>query len=211
MKLASIVAAFVGLTVPTVDASLHLRVQILSELADVNQQCEWEDKAVRCNTGMYCQKMKEPTSGWCMKKNPGLNDQCGGMDPKNQPWSNTCSGKNLKCVPLSNTYSKCQTASYLEKIKMPTHLKDANEKVALNDRCKFANGHKECAAGLRCVHDTDWSGTCMKVEADLFDQCAGMDVRGLWKASCPKGALCREADEFFSQCWPEAVSEEMDA
>ncbi|KAF4127893.1 hypothetical protein GN958_ATG22949 [Phytophthora infestans] len=52
---------------------------------------------------------------------------------------------------------------------------------------------------------------CMKKEANVYDQCAGQEIRGLWKAMCPKGALCRESDTFYSQCLPEAVSKAMDA
>ncbi|KAH7470553.1 hypothetical protein PRIC1_001559 [Phytophthora ramorum] len=213
MKLSLFVAALLGLALPAADASLHLRVHILSEKASVNQQCEWEDKAVKCDTGLFCQ-LKEKHFGWCMKKTPGLNDQCGGKGVAG-PWAVPCSGgANLKCVLVSSSYSKCQKKTDREKIKMPSrHHKGADDenKVALYGRCKFEDGSKSCANGLQCVEDSEWSGSCMKKEAAVFDQCAGQEIRGLWKASCPKGAVCRESDTFFSQCLPEAVSKAMDA
>ncbi|ETP51661.1 hypothetical protein F442_03239 [Phytophthora nicotianae P10297] len=191
MKLSVFVAALLGLAAsPAADASLHLRVHILTEKAGLYQQCEWENKAVKCDTGMFCQ-MKEKHFGWCMKKNPGLNDQCGGKGTAG-PWSVPCSGSNLKCVLISDQYSKCQKKTDREKIKMPNHRKEEEGEE-------------------KCVEDSEWSGNCMKKEADLYDQCAGQEIRGLWKASCPKGALCRESDTFYSQCLPEAVSKAMDA
>ncbi|GMF54170.1 unnamed protein product [Phytophthora fragariaefolia] len=212
MKLSVFVAALLGLALPAAEASSRLRVHILTEKAGLNQQCEWENKAVKCDTGLFCQ-MKEKHFGWCMKQKPGLNDQCGGKGTDG-PWAVPCNASNLKCVLISDQYSKCQKKTDREKIKMPTaHHKGADdeEKVALNGRCKFEDGHKSCADGLQCIEDSEWSGNCMKKEADLYDQCAGQELRGLWKASCPKGALCRESDSFYSQCLPEAVSLAMDA
>jgi hypothetical protein len=215
MKLAVFVAALFGLAaVPAADASLHLRVHILTEKAGLYQQCEWEDKAVKCDTGMFCQ-MKEKHFGWCQKKKPVLNDQCGGKGVDG-PWAVPCSGSNLKCVLVSDQYSKCQKKTDREKVKMPKrHHKGADganeEKVALYGRCKFEDGSKSCASGLQCVEDSDWSGSCMKKEAGVFDQCAGQEIRGLWKATCPKGAVCRASDTFYSQCLPEEVSKAMDA
>ncbi|KAF4034184.1 hypothetical protein GN244_ATG13826 [Phytophthora infestans] len=208
-----IAAALLSLAAaPVADASLHLRVHILTEKAGLYQQCEWENKAVKCEAGMFCQ-MKEKHFGWCMKKSPGLNDQCGGKSTDG-PWAMPCSDSNLKCVLISDQYSKCQKETDREKVKMPNHHKGAGveeEKVALNERCKFENGTKGCASGLQCVEDSDWTGMCMKKEANVYDQCAGQEIRGLWKAMCPKGALCRESDTFYSQCLPEAVSKAMDA
>ncbi|KAG7391602.1 hypothetical protein PHYPSEUDO_004104 [Phytophthora pseudosyringae] len=211
MKLSVFVAALLGLAAaPAADASLRLRVHILSEKAALYQQCEWENKAVKCDTGMFCQ-MKEKHFGWCMKKSPSLNDQCGGKGTAG-PWSVPCSGSNLKCVLVSDQYSKCQKKTDREKVAMPELHKGADaQEVALYGRCKFEDGASSCASGLQCVEDSDWSGSCMKKEADVFDQCAGQEVRGLWKATCPKGALCRESDTFYSQCLPEAVSKAMDA
>ncbi|OWY99518.1 Small cysteine rich protein SCR108 [Phytophthora megakarya] len=197
MKVVVFVAALLGLAAAPTDASLRLRVHILNEKpAGLYEQCEWENKAVKCQTGMFCQ-MKEKHFGWCQKKNPGLNDQCGGKGTSG-PWSMPCSGANLKCVLVSDQYSKCQKKSAREKVAMSKRHKGQDEKVALYGRCKFEDGTKSCASGLQ-LHE-EGGGSC-----------GGQEIRGLWKATCPKGALCRESDSFYSQCLPEAVSHAMDA
>lgn len=71
MKLAVLVNALLGMTA---NASSHLRVHILSELVrpDVGEQCEWENKAIKCKSGsclknvngiMVCQPTLKPKLG----------------------------------------------------------------------------------------------------------------------------------------------------
>ncbi|KAG2964707.1 hypothetical protein PC119_g25179 [Phytophthora cactorum] len=77
MKFSLFIAALVGIAIQATDASTHLRVHILTELASAGQQCEWENKAAKCDSATFCQKSDKHT-GYCMKKKPGLGDQCGG-------------------------------------------------------------------------------------------------------------------------------------
>ncbi|ETI44773.1 hypothetical protein F441_10466 [Phytophthora nicotianae CJ01A1] len=106
MKLSLFVTAVLCFAIQAADASTHLRVHILTELASAGQQCEWENKAVKCEATAFCQKSDRHT-GFCMKKSPGLNDQCGGKGV-NGPWSVTCNSSDLKCVLQSSTKSTCQ-------------------------------------------------------------------------------------------------------
>ncbi|KAG3061378.1 hypothetical protein PI124_g22808 [Phytophthora idaei] len=71
--------------------------------------CEWENKAVKCDSATFCQKSDKHT-GYCMKKKPGLGDQCGGKGADG-PWAVPCNGDSLKCVLESDTTSKCQKSS----------------------------------------------------------------------------------------------------
>ncbi|KAF4041998.1 hypothetical protein GN244_ATG05722 [Phytophthora infestans] len=106
MNLSLFVAAVLCVAFQAAEATTHLRVHILTELASAGQQCEWVNKAVKCDAATFCQKSDKHT-GFCMKKKPGLNDQCGGKGV-NGPWSVTCNATNLKCVQQSSTVSKCQ-------------------------------------------------------------------------------------------------------
>ncbi|KAG4038947.1 hypothetical protein PC123_g25494 [Phytophthora cactorum] len=74
MKFSLFIAALVGIAIQATDASTHLRVHILTELASAGQQCEWENKAAKCDSATFCQKSDKHT-GYCMKKKPGLGDQ----------------------------------------------------------------------------------------------------------------------------------------
>ncbi|KAF1788313.1 hypothetical protein JG687_00013232 [Phytophthora cactorum] len=109
MKFSLFIAALVGIAIQATDASTHLRVHILTELASAGQQCEWENKAAKCDSATFCQKSDKHT-GYCMKKKPGLGDQCGGKGVDG-PWAVPCNGDNLKCVLESGTMSKCQKSS----------------------------------------------------------------------------------------------------
>ncbi|KAF4135903.1 hypothetical protein GN958_ATG14889 [Phytophthora infestans] len=109
MKLSLFVTSLLGIAIQVVDASTHLRVHILTELASAGQQCEWENKAVKCDSETFCQK-SDKHIGYCMKKKPGLGDQCGGKGVYG-PWAVACNGADLKCVLESGTMSKCQKAS----------------------------------------------------------------------------------------------------
>ncbi|KAG3247734.1 hypothetical protein PI124_g7576 [Phytophthora idaei] len=91
MKLSLFVAAFLCVAIQAAEASMHLR---------------WENKAVKCDASTFCQKSDKHT-GFCMKKKPGLNDQCGGKGVSG-PWAVPCNSSDLKCVIQSNTMSKCQ-------------------------------------------------------------------------------------------------------
>ncbi|KAG7379406.1 HEAT repeat-containing protein 6 [Phytophthora pseudosyringae] len=106
MKLSLVIAALAGIAFQAADASAHLRVHILTELAVAGEQCMWEDKAKKCDAASFCQNSDKHT-GFCMKKKPGLGDQCGGKGTDG-PWAVPCSG-GLGCVLESNTMSKCQT------------------------------------------------------------------------------------------------------
>ncbi|RLN57164.1 hypothetical protein BBJ29_007528 [Phytophthora kernoviae] len=183
----------------------HLRVHILMEKANMYEQCEWEDKAVKCNTGMFCVE-REQHFGWCLKQSPGEREQCGGAQTSG-PWAVACSGSDLKCVLISSQFSQCQKKTNREKLKMPKQVKhkhkDGHEdKVALYGRCKYQDGSKSCAGGLQCIEDNEWSGSCLKKEAELYEQCGGKEWRGPWKASCAKGAHCKMTDEWYSRCMP---------
>ncbi|KAF1793818.1 hypothetical protein GQ600_21776 [Phytophthora cactorum] len=91
MKFSLFIAALVGIAIQATDASTHLRVHILTELASAGQQCEWENKAVKCDSATFCQKSDKHT-GYCMKKKPGLGDQCG---DEHQGSSGTLSAVNI--------------------------------------------------------------------------------------------------------------------
>ncbi|CEG42729.1 RxLR-like protein [Plasmopara halstedii] len=196
--IASLLAAASGIAA---DASVHLRVNIMMKRAALNEQCEWINKAVRCDTGMFCQR-KARNMGLCLKTEPGLNDQCGGNGASGS-WSRTCSGSDTTCWQLSTAYSRCRNKSDVEKIKMNQAV-DKRESAELYGRCRFEDGTKSCASGLQCVGDNNWSGTCMKKQANLFDQCAGQDIGSRWEASCPKDTICYQYDKNYSQCLPEA-------
>ncbi|KAF4316384.1 hypothetical protein JM18_008469 [Phytophthora kernoviae] len=179
----------------------HLRVHILMEKANMYEQCEWEDKAVKCNTGMFCVE-REQHFGWCLKQSPGEGEQCGGAQTSG-PWAVACNGSDLKCVLISSQFSQCQKKTNREKLKMPKQVKhkhkDGHEdKVALYGRCKYQDGSKSCAGGLQCIEDNEWSGSCLKKEAELYEQCGGKEWRGPWKASCAKGAHLH-LDSVFMQ------------
>ncbi|RLN10512.1 hypothetical protein BBO99_00008106 [Phytophthora kernoviae] len=205
LSLATVTVAALAATTAIEGRPHHLRVHILMEKANLYEQCEWENKAVKCNTGMFCVQ-REKHFGWCLKQSPGEGDQCGGKQT-NGPWAVACNNSNLKCVLVSNQYSQCQKKTNREKIKMPEEdkhkAKEGNEeKVALYGRCKYEDGSKSCADGLQCVEDSEWSGNCLKKEADLYEQCGGKEWRGPWKATCTKGAHCKMADEWYSRCMP---------
>ncbi|OWY98292.1 Small cysteine rich protein SCR108 [Phytophthora megakarya] len=108
MKLSLFIAALLGVTFQAVevDASTHLRVHILTELARAGEQCMWVNKAKKCEADSFCQN-SDKNNGWCMKKKPGANEQCGGKGVSG-PWAVPCTS-NLKCVLQSATMSKCQS------------------------------------------------------------------------------------------------------
>ncbi|KAL3665723.1 hypothetical protein V7S43_009156 [Phytophthora oleae] len=108
MKLSLFLAAFLGMTIHAVEASAHLRIHIETELATAGERCMWEDKAVKCDAQSFCQNSDKHT-GYCMKKNPGLGEQCGGKGTDG-PWAVTCTG-GLTCKLESGTMSKCQNKS----------------------------------------------------------------------------------------------------
>ncbi|ETL25285.1 hypothetical protein L916_20843 [Phytophthora nicotianae] len=109
MKFSLVITPLLGIAFQAVEASLHLRVHIMTELASADQQCEWENKAVKCDSETFCQKSDRHT-GFCMKKKPGLGDQCGGKGVDG-PWAVPCNGDDLECVLESDTMSKCQKSS----------------------------------------------------------------------------------------------------
>ncbi|KAH7485080.1 hypothetical protein PRIC1_004379 [Phytophthora ramorum] len=106
MKLSLFVAALVGLTISAVDATVHLRVHILTELAVQGAVCESPSRAAKCGAGLFCQ-MEDEDNGYCRKKSPALGEICGGKAPDG-PWAVTCNSSDLKCVLESETKSTCQ-------------------------------------------------------------------------------------------------------
>ncbi|TDH70990.1 hypothetical protein CCR75_005301 [Bremia lactucae] len=97
MKL-SFIAFLVGaVAVPVSVISLHLRLTMHSKIAEYLEQCEWEDKAVRCNqTYLFCLRTSS-TYGQCLKTNPGIGDRCCGVKHRGATWSRSCIGENVEC------------------------------------------------------------------------------------------------------------------
>ncbi|MCS4559015.1 hypothetical protein L9G74_21585, partial [Shewanella sp. C32] len=58
----------------TANASVRMRVHILTEKpANLNEQCEWENRAKKCATGLTC-IVANQKDGFC-KKNQGAKSQ----------------------------------------------------------------------------------------------------------------------------------------
>lgn len=175
--------------------SHHLRVRLHTKLAALYEQCEWEDRAYKCESTLQCISFSD-TYGQCLKKRPGEWEQCGGSS-RTGPWNTTCDGSSLACVHISDDYSQCQDTGAKQTSK-PANSSSAT--VGEFEQCKWADGRAECGDGLQCIEESNTFGRCMKTVAELWGQCGGKSAHGPWTASCPSGATCKHWDDWYSQC-----------
>ncbi|KAF1325467.1 Endo-glucanase rce3, partial [Globisporangium splendens] len=218
------VASAAFLTLDGADAKQqgwHVKVSVHTKLVPMWGTCYTKDGGFQtCENGLDCIRTGE-FYAQCLKKQPVLWDQCGGLkwvsQTQNQPWNVACvpngQGQTSTCKMLSTQYYQCVPATtqhyyykdHSNKHNDGTHHRhksaEAHVKaVGENGQCVWKDHTADCEPALQCIKDSDYYGRCVKKNVTVWQQCGGKSYNGPWSATCADGSTCVKKDDWYSQC-----------